>query len=221
VDETTAARPSVAYRDDVFRALVRDRSFPGVVGAIEAGFGLVMMAFFSLIVMAVGGLLFVLNSWLYGYPRLETPERVAFTLAWIPVAWLEWRSLTFFFDGLAVAAHPVPVYVATQLTARRPVTRLLIAVWWFAHAAAIVMVAEGFVHHLKPFNPSDVERVLYIVIPLAILFGTAFAMNTHLLIAVYSLTRSERLVRRVYRLRIVLDLAVVLALPKVIFLLGT
>ena len=219
MNEPTAAGPNVAYRDDVLRALVRDRSFLGVVGAIEAGFGLVMTAFFSLIVMAVGGLFFVLNSWLYGYPRLETPERVAFTLAWIPVAWLEWRSLTFFFDGLAVAAHPVPVHVATQLTARRPVMRLLIALWWLAHAAAIVMVAEGFVHHLTPFNPSDVERVLYIVIPLAILFGTAVAMNTHLLIAVFSLTRSERLVRWVYHLRIVLDLAVVLAVPKLKLLL--
>jgi hypothetical protein len=205
----------VTYRDDVLGALFRGRSFLGAIGATEALFGLVMMAFFSLVVIVTGALIGVLNAWLYGYPRLELPSLVLASLLWLPVAWLEWRSLVFFFDGLPGAAHPVPVHVATRLKLHRPLARVLIAAWWLFHAAAIVAVAEAFVYHLKPFNPDAVERVLYLIIPLAILFGTAFAMNTHLLVAVYALTRSERVVRWVYHFRVVLDLALVLGVPKV------
>ena len=221
MDESTFTGPRNAHRDDVFRALFRERSFLGVVGAIEAGLGLIAMAFFSLIVMAAGGLLFILNSWLYEYPRVELPQLVALSIAWVPVAWLEWRSLLFFLDGLAIATHPVPVHVATRLPARGVAVRMLTALWWLGHAAAVVMFAEAFIHHIKTFNPSTAEKVLQIVIPLAMLFGAAFAMNTHLLIAVFSLTRSERLIRWIYHLRIVLDVAVVLAVPKVRLLLGS
>jgi hypothetical protein len=210
----SASYSHVTHRDDVLGALFRGRSLPGVIGATEALFGLVMMGFFSLIVIVTGALIGVLNAWLYGYPRLEVPSLVLASLLWLPVAWLEWRSLAFFFDGLPGATDPVPVHVATRLKPHGPLARVLIAAWWVAHAAAIVAVAEAFIYHLRPFNPSTVERVFYVVIPLAILFGTAFAMNTHLLIAVYSLTGSERLVRRSYHFRIVLDLAIVFGTAK-------
>ena len=219
MDETTPAAPPVDYRDDVVRAIFRDRSFLGVLSAAEAGLGLVMMGFFSIMVMVVGGVFVILSAWLYGYPRLTTPTLVLLSLAWLPLGWLEWRSLIFFCDGLAVAPHPVPVHVAKRLTPRGGVTRVLVALWWLAHAAAVVMVAEGFVHHLKPFNPDTVEKTVYVSISLAILFGTAFAMNTHLLIAVYAITRSDRILRLCYHLRIVLDLTLVLALPKLKLLL--
>jgi hypothetical protein len=77
-----------------------------------------------------------------------------------------------------------------------------------------MLVADAFIRQIKTYNPSTVEKVLQIGIPLALLFGTAFAMNTHLLIAVYALTRSERLVRWCYHGRLLLDLAVVVVVPR-------
>jgi hypothetical protein len=211
---TAAPSRDLTIRNDVFRGLFRDRSLLGLIGAVEAGLGLVAMGFFSLIVIVVGVLLVVLNSWLYGYPKLDPPLLILMSVGWVVAAWLEWRSLLIFCDGLERAPHPVPVHVATRLTDRGPVARVLVALWWSAHAAAIVVVAAAIIQQIKPYNPSIVEKVLQIGIPLALLFGTAFAMNTHLLIAVFALTRSERVVRGCYRARILLDLAVVFVVPR-------
>jgi hypothetical protein len=213
-DATLGPAPDATIRNDVFRGLFRDRSLLGLIGAVEAALGLIAMGFFSFVVIVVGVLLVVLNSWMYGYPKLEPPVLILMAVGWVVVAWLEWRSLLFFCDGLERAPHPVPVHVATRLTDRGPAARVLIALWWIAHAGAIVLVAGAFIQQIKTYNPSTVEKVLQIGIPLALLFGTAFAMNTHLLIAVYALTRSERLVRGCYRARILLDLAVVFVVPR-------
>ena len=213
-ESTRAPAPHLKIQEDVVGGLVRDRSIPGLMGVVEAGLGLIAMGFFSFVIVLICGLLVLMNAWLYGYPRLEPHTIVLLAMLWAPLALLEWRSLTFFTDGLSGAAHPAPVHVATQLRDRGILARVAIALWWLAHAATVVLVAEWMTRQWKFYNPSAAERVMAFALPVLVLFGTAYAMNTHLLIALYALTRSERLVRGVYRLRTVLDLAVVFLLPR-------
>jgi hypothetical protein len=51
--------------------------------------------------------------------------------------------------------------------------------------------------------------------PVVVLFAAALAMNAHLLIGLFALTRSEALVRGVWRWRVLLDLAVAFYVPTV------
>jgi hypothetical protein len=217
-NQTFTSLLPLAEGDGVGR-LVRDRSVPGMLGALEAGLGLVVMAFFSIMVVGVGGLFTVLNSWLYGYPPLGRAALVSVSLLWVVVAFSEWRSFQFFVDGLTRpprgAPAPAPVRVALGLKVRGVLARAAVALWWLAHAAASVGLAELLTSEWKFYNPSAAEKGFEVVAPLAVLFGTAFAMNTHLLVALYALTGSERLVRRVYKFRALIDLAVVLLLPAV------
>lgn len=215
--DTVAADASIRAEptaNDVIRNLLRDRSFGGRVGATEAALGLIAAAFLAFVVIFAGvGVL--ASAWTANHPRLDRPLLIALSVLWLPLACLEWWSFRFFADGLALARHPVPVNLAIRQEPHHPLARLLVAAWWVAHAVAVVLVTHWFVDHVSFLKPTTGERIIETVVPPLFMFASAFAMNTHLLIAAYALTRSVRVVNAIWKGRIVLDLAVTLLMPVI------
>lgn len=203
--------------NEILRNLFRDRSPAALLGGGEAFLGLVVSGFFAFCVVVIVGAVVLYNAWTAGYPRVERNLLLALTLAWLPLAVAEWRSVVHYAAGLARVSHPVPVHLA--LTMLRPgrstPVRVAIALWWLANAAAVVLLAHGFAGRFTFHSPTAAERAIQIGVPIVVMLGAAFAVNTHLLIAVHALTRSERLVRGLWRLRVLLDLAIALLAPAV------
>ena len=213
-DDDAAAEPT---GNEVLRNLFRDRSPAGIVGGCEAFLGLAVSGFVAFCVVGIVGAAALFNAWTAGYPRLERGLLVALTVAWLPLAVAEWRSVVRYAAGLARAPHPVPVHLALAMLRPGPAlpVRVAVALWWLANGAAVVLLARWFAGQLSFHAPTTAERVIQVGVPVLVMFGAAFACNTHLLIALHALTGSERLVRGVWRVRVVLDLALTLLVPAV------
>ncbi|MGB7156543.1 MAG: hypothetical protein WBD40_00670 [Tepidisphaeraceae bacterium] len=213
------AEPTV---NDIFRNLLAERSFRAIVGALEAAAGLIVTAFFTFGIVGMLGIAVIANAWIANYPRLDRPVLIALTVLWLPLLALEWMTFQFYAGGMARVSHPVPV----QLALRQPhwpwYARVPVAAWWVAHAALLVLAAHGFTDRISFFRPTFWERALEVGVPVLFMFGSAFAMNTHLLIGLYALSRSERFIRAVAKVRFLLDVAVALLVPAIDFgFLGT
>lgn len=208
--------------NDIFRNLLAERSLRAVVGALEAAAGLLVTGFFTFGVVGMIGIGVIANAWLANYPRLDRPVLIALTVLWLPLLALEWITFRFYAGGMAHVSHPVPV----QLALRQPrwpwYARVPVAAWWIAHAGLLVLAAHGFTDQISFFRPTFWERAIEVALPVLFMFGTAFAMNTHLLIGLYALFRSKRLIRAVAKVRFLLDVAVALLVPALDFgVLGT
>jgi hypothetical protein len=147
---------------------------------------------------------------------------IAVTALWLPLLVLEWITLQFYAAGMARVTHPVPVHLALRQRRWPWIVRIPIAAWWILHAVLLFLAAHGFTDRISFFRPTILERSLEVGVPVLFMFGTAFAMNTHLLIGLYALFRSERLIRAVAKVRFLLDVAVTLLVPALHFnFLGT
>ncbi len=211
---TPAPAAGAVDTSDLLGNVLRDRSVAGRFGALEATLGVVVMSFLGFVIVVVGAVV-IANAWIANYPRLGDAARVALTACWFPVAYFERRSFLYYLDALSHASHPLPVGVAVRQARRHGLARIAATLWWGGHAAAAVVLAHWFVGHVTFANPTAPERAIQLVAPLLVMFGAAFAMNTHLLIAAYALPRSARLVRWIWRARILLDLAVIFLVPTV------
>lgn len=203
--------------NEILRNLFRDRSPAAILGGCEAFLGLLVSSFFAFCVVIIVSGVALFNAWTAGYPRVERSLLTVLTVAWLPLAIAEWRAVVHYAAGLARVPHPVPVHLA--LTMLRPdrslPVRVVVALWWLANGAAVVLLAHWFADQLSFHHPTPAERAIQIGVPILVMLGAAFAVNTHLLIAIHALTRNERLVRSVWRVRVLLDLALTLLVPVV------
>lgn len=206
--------PAEPTGNEVLRNLFRDRSLPGLIGGCEGLLGLIVTTLLALCVIVVGPVA-VFNAWTAGYPRVDRNLLIAVTAALLPLAVLEWRTVVYFARGLADVPHPVPVNLALRQPDRPLVVRAVVAAWWFAHAVAFILLGHWIANHMTFLGSSAWERALQYVVPLIVMLGAAFAMNTHLLMSLHALTRSERLVRAVWPLRIVVDLTLIFLVPAI------
>jgi hypothetical protein len=213
------AEPTI---NDIVRNLLAERSFRAVVGTLEATAGLAVTGFFTFGVVGMIGIGVIANAWLANYPRLDRSVLIAATVLWLPLVALEWITFRFYAAGMARVSHPVPV----QLALRQPdwpwFARVPIAAWWILHAVLLVLIAHGITDRIWFFRPTLLERAIEVGVPVLFMFGTAFAMNTHLLLGIYALFRSERLIRAIAKVRYLLDVAVTVLVPVIHFdFLGT
>ena len=220
----TTSGPDVSSADlpeptvnDIVRNLLAEPSFATLIGTLEAMAGLIVTGFFTFGIVGMLGIGIIANAWLFNYPTLSRPVLIALSVLWLPLACLEWITFQFYAEGMAHVSHPVPV----QLAMRQPrwpwLAKVPVAAWWLAHAALAVFVAHAFGAQVSFFRPTLWERVLEVGVPVFCMFGAAFAMNTHLLLALYALFRSERLLRAVARVRFLIDMAAALFIPSLDF----
>jgi hypothetical protein len=188
--------------NEIVRNLFVDRSLSGRIGAVEASLGLIVCA------AGVIGAMFVsvalserMGLPLRGRWYAQAPTFLLFGVSMM----LEWRSFVLLCPGLARAPHPIPLNIAVRQDIRHVALRVPLALWWLAHGVLVVVIADRAVAYVLFKRPTAFEAVVQYSTGGIQLFGAAFAMNTHLLLATYALTRDAGAVRFVWRLRIVWD----------------
>jgi hypothetical protein len=209
----TVAEPT---GNEILRNLFRDRSPAALLGGCEAFLGLLVGGFVAFCVVGMFGGVVLFSMWATGYPRADRSVLTLLTVAWVPLLIAEWRSVVHYSAGLARVAHPVPVNLATTMLrpGRSLPVRVAVALWWLVNAAAVLVAAHWFGERVVFFQPEGIELVVQYGVPVVVMLGAAFAANTHLLIAVHALTGSDRLVRGLWRVRVLLDVALALAVPS-------
>jgi hypothetical protein len=206
--------------DGLFASLQRhwrQGSLVAVLGAIEALAGWCAAAFFVTTVIGFFGLGVLANAWFYNRPRLETATLIAATIAWPLLLWLSFASLLFYLRAMIQAADPVPVNIALLLPRVHLLLRPLFAAWWLMLAAAVVVLAHYLTDTTSFYHPTFWEKLFMHGLPFIALLGASFATNTLLLIAIAAVARRERLLRGVWHFRILIDLAVTMALMGIHF----
>src|SRR5688572_14339472 len=169
----------------------------------EAILGLIFASF-----LGVGLFIMVPIVLLSEGKRLQPRNHVLVWVAWGIAALVKALSLRFYGGGLEHATHPVPVSIAMRQRSWPLTLRPLAAAWWLANAAAMVALAEWVLGQYVFFTPTIGQTTFRFVCTAGVLFSSALAANTYLLFAVAALFNNRRWVLAVWRVRILLDLAV-------------
>ena len=108
--------------------------------------------------------------------------------------------------------HPfVPHFALRQLRWPLPL-RPIVACWWVAHFGVALAFLVSLENLTKAWSASDVQDIVVGYGVLALATGTASHCGLmYLLLAVTSLWRSERVIMTLWRYRLAIDLAVLVA----------
>jgi hypothetical protein len=192
-----------------FPQLVRASALPGIrqVAAFAEGIlGLIFVGFLSVwlfINVPVRLLVWKTDHW----------KLVGAWVGWGLVAMLAVLSIRFYGIALERAAHPVAVSVAMQQR-RWPVpARPLLSLWWLTNAVAIVLGADWTVRQYVDLGSAPLQEFMRYVLTVGVLFASAFAANTFMLLSVTALSRWHGLVMNLWRVRLVVDLAIAFLVP--------
>jgi hypothetical protein len=177
-----------------------------VLGILESGLGLAFSGFLTLLCFFPG--LYVLGN----IKSRHTERIAAMWIAWAVVLLLMGLSLRFYGRNIEGATHPVPIYIAQRQRRWPAVLRPFVSLWWLSIAAAMVLGAEWVAREYADLR-ADQRDVRY-VMTAGVLFASAVAANTYLLLATAALTRSPRVLRTVWG-RLVIDLSAAFLLPLV------
>ena len=194
---------------DLFVRLLGDRSPRAIVGTVEAFVGVCTLLGIVFIGLGLFAGVSLLNAWLYHYPRVDRPTLLALTAAWAVAMTLAGRSAGFFLQALGSATTPVPLAIARRWLPMPTLARPIVAVWWLALAVAVMLASHVAAGRVRFVNPTGVERTIAVAVPVVLLYGSAFAVNTNLLIATAALTGSDAAVRLAWRLRLAVDVLLV------------
>jgi hypothetical protein len=113
----------------------------------------------------------------------------------------------------AMGQRPIGYAVAKQYPVRRPLLRLVAAVWWLAHVAAGVMVVvSAEVHAIRIMRqgnqmPNVAGQSVFMGV---MMFGMSVCCNTFIALMVKALFGSDYAVALFWRWRLVVDLGVTL-----------
>lgn len=175
------------------------------LGVFESALGLAFSGFLSLLWLFPG--LYVLAG-----VKSRHAERVAaMWIAWAASLVLLGFSFRFYARSLNGASHPVPISIALRQRRWPSMMKPVVALWWLAIGAGMVLGAEWVIRQYAGFR-EDQKLVRYAA-TVGVLFASAVAANTYLLLAVAAVARSPGLLRAIWRGRIVVDLAAAFLLP--------
>lgn len=199
-------RGNVGNGNDLLRRLMGDRSVEAIVGGVEAfvGFVALLVVVFGYYGVLGGSVLF--NSWLYRFPRIDRPTLELLTVGWALLLVLSARSAAFFLQSLETAVRPIPLAVARRWLELPPAARPGVAGWWWGLASSVLLASHWIENHMVVPHPTGSERLLTHALAAVFWYGSAVAVNTNVLIGVAAFTGSEGAVRRMWRMRLALDL---------------
>lgn len=180
---------------------------------LEAVVGLFLALYMAGAVIVAGGI------WVFvGIPR-QNPSISAFAsvfLAWLLAAMLEFKSANLI-AGVKRLPNPRPVHLAIAQPPTALFLRPFVAAWWLANAAAMILMIEMFRKGASQGPSPDTDHELFIqTVNWAIIIGSTYASNTFLILAAGALLNRERFLLWLWRLRLILDVLIIVAIPPAV-----
>ena len=151
------------------------------------------------------------------YEQRDVPRKTAalLTAGWFVVSAGEWLSLQFYHRSVRRAGSAHPVAVALQQRRLPVVLRPVISFWWAGNALFLLYFAHHTVSQYGRYNTDAVGHAIRISCEFVMLFGAAHVASLFVLLSVTAVVQKERLVRRLWAMRVLFDLAVAFALSRV------
>jgi hypothetical protein len=200
------------------------RSWIGAIGAkiadVEAFAGLLLSTFIFLVVVCLGGGLVLVAELAggAGSMHLSAAQKGLSSGVYLLVLIFEVRSLGWITRGLQDRRRsPRAVWLAMSQRDRGLLTNLIVASWWIVHMVAILLVGAGldaFCTKAAQGHGRDAAIVAG-VIGVLFVFTAAFMTSSFLVLAIGAWRRDETLLRRVWRLRGLLDASLALGVLAV------
>jgi hypothetical protein len=201
--------------EDELRSWIGDK-----IADAEAFAGLLLSTFIFLVVVCIGGGLVLVSELAggAGSRHLSAAQKGLFTGAYLLVLIFEVRSLGWITRGLQDRRQsPRAVWLAVSQRDRGRVKNLIVASWWMVHMVVILLVGAGLDvlctkaaegHGRQASTVAGVIGVLFV-------FTAAFMTSSFLVLAIGAWRRDEALLRRVWRLRGLLDVSLALGVLAV------
>lgn len=185
------------------------------LGDIEVFVGLLLAAFVFLVVIGIGGGIILAQEW----PRLSMPMKSCLGLGYAALMICEVRSLGWITHGLQVKHSPRAVWLAMSLRERGFPGNAMLAAWWLVHLAAIltagIMLDIAISSLGKQTGDHGNSRLAAPIAGVLALFFATYMSSSFLVLAVGSLCRRETLLRKVWRIRALIDAVVVIGIVLV------
>ncbi len=177
---------------------------------IEAILGLIFTGFITLMVV-IGVSLIVLQFMIYHRPGPPPWLWCVLGPAGLFVIWLQYKTLQTMGAGLEGAPHPRPVAMAMRQRPWPALFRPLVAAWWLGQFAMVIFAAHAMARSHDFINPTGVERAIEFTLQITILAMAAYASTCSMLFAVGALWRNEAVLTSLWKCRLLVDLAIALA----------
>jgi hypothetical protein len=178
------------------------------VADFEVLLGLVVACLVGLVGVGMMGFVYVVWEWQYGAFHIPVGRRIWLTLAWAVVTGCEIASVRWMGKTWPYMAYPRPVNLALAQRLRGSLVGAALAVWWIAHAVAIVATVEWIVEQYTFVNPTTTELAVTYATKFGLLFGGAYASTAFLLLGMGAIGGSSRASTLAWRWRVPLDLTV-------------
>jgi hypothetical protein len=187
------------------------------VANVEAFAGLLLSTFVFLVVIGIGGGCLLILEWMGGRGSMHwtLAEKVGATAVYAVFMICEVSSLLWITRGLQQPYSPRAVWLALSQRDCGRLINALIVVWWSLHVAAILAVGFGLDLLISGIGRTREEQVVTHSIGMASMLVAAYMTSSFLVLAVGAWNRRETVLRRVWRLRRVIDTVLALAVLAV------
>jgi hypothetical protein len=199
--------PNQGLTDEI---LFKGRPLGEKLESCEILFGFIICSFFTFVGVIIGGVVLLLNAWIYHSPRWTLSVRLAATCAYPVLLVGQVITLGVLRDALVRRGSSRALTTALELGAINLPRRVIVGTWMFVNAVTLVLLSREIFSDMNFVNPSIAEKIFAYSLQFGVQFAVNFASNYFLLIAIVCLTSRASLARTFWRFRIVLD--VVLAL---------
>jgi hypothetical protein len=173
----------------------------------EAFAGLLLSTFVFLVVIGIGGGCMLILEWMGGRGSMHwtLTEKVGATVVYVVFLTCEVGSLTWITRGLQQRRSPRAVWLALSQRDLGRLTNALIVAWWLLHVASILAVGLGLDLLISGIGRSREIKIVSHSIGMMTMFAAAYMTSSFLVLAVGAWSRREITLRRVWRLRGLID----------------